>query len=153
MQATFENSGSHPTSGNSNLIGSLASKSLPLRLLALGLWLLFAGALVGVTAMTLFGSSLYLPLMAFGACFISALLAHVFSEYPQGHVYFAARMALQLTVRTILPLALCVWGLYIATPALDKSLVFFAIIFYLVGLVADVQLTLARLRSEPSQPN
>jgi len=75
-------------------------------------------------------------------------LAHVAGEYPKGDPFIAARMAVQIVVRTALPFLVAVWGLNFADPPLEKSLVLYMILFYLVGLVAEVQLSLSRLNAE-----
>jgi hypothetical protein len=62
-------------------------------------------------------------------------------------------MALQIVARTLLPFVVAVWGLYFAEPPLEKSLVLYMILFYLVGLVADVQLSLGRIKAESESIN
>ena len=139
MQATVDNQIETP---------GVAPKSLTTRLLLLGLLMLVVAAVVLAISVGLFQANLQTGLIALAACFISALGAHVCGEYPKGDVYIMARMALQMVVRTALPFVVSIWGLYFAEPPLEKSLVFYMILFYLVGLVADVQMSLARLKAE-----
>lgn len=100
---------------------------------------------------TLIGSTFHVVLLAWSVCFFSTLLAHVAGEFPQGDSYFAARMALQLVVRTVPPFVVAVWALHFAAPPLETGLVFYMILFYLVGLIADVRLTVGRLNANRIQ--
>lgn len=127
---------------------SLQPKTLPFRLLMLAIIILALAAVVILVGVMLFKTSTHTAVLALVTCLVSALLAHVAGEYPKGDIYIMARMALQMAVRTALPFAVAVWGLNFAEPPLEKSLVFYMILFYMVGLVADVQLSLGRLKAE-----
>ena len=119
------------------------------RLLILTAVMLLSGALIILAGVLLFKSDLSTATVALVTCLISSLLAHVAGEYPRGDLYFTARLAIQMMVRTGLPFAVALWGLYFAEPPLETSLVFYMILFYLIGLVTDVQLNLSRLNSQP----
>ena len=126
----------------------VSTLSLPKRLTILATVLLVCAAVIGCLGVLVFGSSLQIVLIAFVPCLVGALLAHVAGEYPKGDLYIMARMAVQIVVRTLPPFVVAVWALYFAQPPLEKSLVFYMILFYLIGLVMDVQMSLARLKTE-----
>jgi uncharacterized membrane protein len=132
---------------------SVQTKSLSFRLMILSAIMVATAVLVIAVGTLLAGTSIQVALIAFVACFVSALLAHVAGEYPKGELYIQARMALQIVARTLLPFVVAVWGLYFAEPPLEKSLVLYMILFYLVGLVADVQLSLGRIKAESESIN
>ena len=126
----------------------LASRGIGFRLALLAIVVVFAAVVFTSIGTLLFQTDLKTPAIALVACLVSALLAHVAGEYPKGDELVMARMAMQMVVRSALPFLVAVWGIYFADPPLEKSLVFYMILFYLVGLVADVQLSLARLNAE-----
>jgi hypothetical protein len=121
--------------------------SLPIRLVVVAVVMLLAGAIAAVIGVLLFQTSLTSVLVALIACLAATLLAHVAGEYPRGDVYFAARLAIQLVVRAGIPFVVAVCGLYFVKPPLETNLVFYMILFYLVGLLTDVPLNLARLKA------
>lgn len=126
---------------------SVPSPGLARRLGLLSVVVVSFSALITLLGVMLFNASFQTAVIALLACLISALLAHVAGEYPRGDEFVMARMAIQVVARTSLPVVVVIWGLYFTEPPLEKSLVFYMIFFYLVGLVTDVQLSLARLRS------
>ena len=130
------------------MLNRLASKDIGFRLAVLAIIILGVGVVATMLGMALFHTDLKTAAIALIACLVSALFAHVAGEYPKGDELIAARMTLQMVVRSVLPFAVAVWGIYFSEPPLEKSLVFYMILFYLVGLVAEVQLSLARLRAE-----
>ena len=85
------------------------------------------------------------PLVAFLTCLFSTIAAHICGEYPQGDDFVAIRSVVSSAVRTGIPLVAIFASINIVEPPLDKSVVFYMILFYLVGLVIDMQLNLARL--------
>ena len=130
------------------MLNRLASKDIGFRLAVLAIIILGVGVVATMLGMALFHTDLKTAAIALIACLVSALFAHVAGEYPKGDELITARMTLQMVVRSVLPFAVAVWGIYFSEPPLEKSLVFYMILFYLVGLVAEVQLSLARLRAE-----
>lgn len=138
MQATVDNS-----IDKTSLLRSLMS-----RLVVLALVMIAVAAVSILVGCVFFQTGIQTALIALAACLVSALLAHVAGEYPKGDVYVAARMAMQIAVRTALPFLVALWGLYFVQPPLEKSLVLYMILFYMVGLVAEVQLSLGRLNVE-----
>lgn len=142
MQATVNNS----TKDNSS-----PPKSLALRLVILAVVMLAVAAAAILVGVLFFKTSAQTALIALLTCLVSALLAHVAGEYPKGDPFIAARMAVQIVVRTALPFLVALWGLNFAEPPLEKSLVLYMILFYLVGLVAEVQLSLNRLNALNTQ--
>lgn len=133
------------------VLSKLASKSLGFRLVLLAVVMLAAAVLVVLVGVLLFQTGLKTALIALIACLFSTLLAHVAGEYPQGDELLMARMAVQIVARTALPFGVAVWGIYFVDPPFEKSLVFYMILFYLVGLTADVQLGLAKLKAAGSE--
>jgi hypothetical protein len=124
-----------------------ALRRLTSSLALLALILATVGIAVLLVGTSIFGSSVPVVLLAWSICFLSTLLAHVAGQHPQGDSYFAARMALQLVVRTVPPFVVTVWALHFAAPPLERGLVFYMILFYLIGLIADVRLTIGRLNA------
>jgi hypothetical protein len=130
------------------MLNRLASKGIGSRLGLLAVIVLGTGIVATMVGTMLFQADWRTGAIALVACLVSALFAHVAGEYPKGDELITARMTLQMVVRSALPFIVAVWGIYFSEPPLEKSLVFYMILFYLVGLVADVQLSLARLRAE-----
>lgn len=126
----------------------LASRNIVFRLVLLAIVVFGAGVVATLLGMVVFQTGWKTAAIALFACLVSALFAHVAGEFPKGDELIAARMALQMVVRSVLPFVVAVWGIYFSEPPLEKSLVFYMILFYLIGLVAEVQLSLARLRIE-----
>jgi len=97
MQAAMEN--------------SVPSRGLTRRLSLLSAVVLGSAALITLLGVLLFETSFQTAAIALVACLISALLAHVAGEYPKGDEFIAARMAVQVVVRTALPIIVAIWGL------------------------------------------
>lgn len=129
-------------------LNRVASRGLGFRLCLLAIVVAVIAAVVVLIGTLLFQADLKSGLVALVACLLSALLAHVAGVYPEGDELMMARMAVQMVVRSAIPFLVAVWGIYFADPPFEKSLVFYMILFYLVGLVVDVQLSLARLKVE-----
>lgn len=121
------------------------------RLCLLSAIILLSGLVLIGLGVSVFGSSIHTGVFALLVCWISAVIAHVGGEYPRGEFNFAARLAIQMVVRTLPPFAFALWGIKFAEPPLETSLVFYILSFYLIGLVVDVQLHLARLKAETIQ--
>ena len=121
-----------------------SSQGLGPRLVLLAIVVLGSTVIASVVGVLLFSTGFKTLLVALAACLVSSLLAHVAGEYPKGDELVMARMAVQMVVRGALPFLVAVWGIYFVDPPFEKSLVFYMILFYLVGMVADVQLSLAR---------
>lgn len=89
-------------------------------------------------------------LMAFGAwlvCVISSLAAHVFGEYPKGDENFMARLAGSMGVRTGPPFLAVILVKALPSLTFKPGFVLLIVLFYLVGLLVDVFLTVRRLKS------
>lgn len=127
---------------------STSGRGLMYRISLLVAAMLLAGALVFGVGVLLLGGSASICLMAWAVCAVSAIAAHVGSEYPRGGHNFAARLAIQMLARTIPPFAFAIWGIKFAQPPLETSLVFYILAFYLTGLVIDIQLQLGRLNQQ-----
>lgn len=106
----------------------------------------FVGLVAAITRMA--NGPVELALISGIVCWVSAVLAYLVSQYPQGEEFILLRLALGSAMRTGPPLLIAVWLVYFRTPPVDKSFVFFIILFYLAGLAVDSWLSLARLKSE-----
>ena len=128
-------------------------QGLPQRMVLLAGIMVAAGVVIGSLGIFGFGTSVTTFTIAWIACTASALLAHVFGEYPQGDYNFAARMALQMVVRTVPPFAVAICCIKFVEPPLETSLVFYILSFYMIGLAADIKLQLGSLatRQESQQ--
>ena len=126
----------------------VASKGLVTRLGYLAVIVSVVAVVAALTGTLLFDADIKTAAIAWLVCLVSALAAHASSEYPKGNEFIQARMAIQMLLRTGLPMLVAIWGIYFALPPLEKSLVFYMILFYLVGLVVDVQLNISRLNAE-----
>ena len=129
------------------MLNRVASKGIGYRLVVLAIVVAGVGVVAGLVGTSFFQADWKTAAIALAACLVSTLLAHVAGEYPEGDELIMARMAVQMVVRSALPFLVAVWGIYFADPPFEKSLVFYMILFYLVGLVVDVQLSLARLKA------
>lgn len=129
------------------MLNWLASKGIGYRLALLATVVAGVGVVAALVGVSFFQTDWKTAAIALAACLVSTLLAHVAGEYPEGDELIMARMAVQMVVRSALPFLVAVWGIYFADPPFEKSLVFYMILFYLVGLVVDVQLSLARLKA------
>ena len=125
-------------------------RSMTHRMCVLVAALLLAGLIVFGIGVWLLGGSVAVCLIAWAICTVSAIAAHIGSEFPRGEYNFAARLAIQMLVRTIPPFALAIWGTKFANPPLETSLVFYILAFYLTGLMTDIQLQLGRLKVQQS---
>ena len=121
------------------------NNSLSSRLMLLFVVMLVSGALIVGLGIGLFGAGLFESLLGWAVCTVAAMLAHVGGEFPRGEFNFAARMAIQMVVRTVPPFLVALWGINFAEPPLETSLVFYILSFYLIGLLVDVQLHVWRL--------
>jgi hypothetical protein len=132
------------------MLDRLAAKGIVSRLVCLAIFVTGFAIVAALVGTLLFQADLKTSAIAWVACLLSALAAHVAGEFPKGDELIMARMAMQMAVRSAPPFLVAVWGIYFVEPPLEKSLVFYMILFYLVGLVADVQLSLARLKQVES---
>ncbi|MFT5300021.1 MAG: hypothetical protein ACI87E_000494 [Mariniblastus sp.] len=132
------------------MFSQIATKNLGSRLVVLGLIVLVVSVLIALVGTLLFQTDIRCASIAVITCLVASLLAHVAGEYPKGNELIVARMAIQMVVRSALPFVVAVWGIYFCDPPLGKSLVFYMIVFYLVGLIAEVQLSLSRLKGSVS---
>jgi hypothetical protein len=115
------------------------------RLLLLAIGLSLFGAATILMVRSFFDVNLNMAILALVVCVISSLVAHVVGEYPKGDDNFAARLAGSLMARTAMPFLLVV--IVKLTPGLpfERAFVLFIILFYLVGLIADVSMQVSRM--------
>ena len=129
------------------LDSQFASASLRRRLLLLLAIMVVSGVVIIGLGVLVMGTPWFEALLGWGVCTVAALLAHIGGEYPRGDFNFAARMAIQMVVRTAPPFLVALWGINFAEPPLETSLVFYILSFYLIGLTVDVQLHVWRLKA------
>lgn len=132
-------------------LGFVQQLTMSGRLWLLSIAMLLSGVVLIGFGVFVFGTSLKTGVLALMVCWVSSALAHVGGEYPKGDYNFAARMAIQMVVRTLPPFGFALWGVKFANPPLETSLVFYILSFYLIGLVADVQLHVQRLKAEMAE--
>jgi hypothetical protein len=87
---------------------------------------------------------LSLAVLALLTCVVSSLVAHVAGEYPSGHEFFMARLTASMSIRTGLPLLVVLFAKLSDRIPFKPAFVFYIILFYLVGLFADVALHMWR---------
>ena len=85
--------------------------------------------------------------LAFLVCVISSLVAHIVGEYPSGDDYFAARLALSLSARTLLPFLVVLMAKLSPAIPFEPGFVLLIILFYFVGMVVDVFFHVKRLKT------
>jgi hypothetical protein len=124
---------------------------LNFRLFVICVAILLSGLLLGSLGVGVIGTGWREFLIAWIAGLLVAVLAHLGGEFPKGTEFLAVRLAIQMVVRTVPLMALAIWGINFAVPPLETSLVFYILAFYLIGLVADVQMHLFRLRFQPHE--
>ena len=107
---------------------------------SLGLLLSFLGS-------WFFGATVWVGLLATLVSAFSSAAAHLASEFPRGNEFALARLMVGMAIRTVLPLLVVVWGLKIAQPPLEKSLVLYIILLYFVGLLLDVVFNVRHLKN------
>lgn len=130
--------------------------SLVMRMLLLLALMVLAGMSIMALGVIVFGTGWFEAVLGWAICTIAALVAHVGGEYPRGDFNFAARMAIQMVVRTVPPFFVALWFTKFAQPPLETSLVFYILSFYLIALTVDVQLHVWRLHAsaaESGRPN
>lgn len=86
-------------------------------------------------------------LLAFGTCVISSLVAHVVGEYPSGDANFMARLGGGMATRTGVPFLVVISARLASSDPLSVGFVALVILFYLVGLVADISLHVLRMKA------
>ncbi len=106
------------------------------------LLLMFAG----VGALTLgavfaFGNSemLISAGVSLAFCALGAIIAHFFSIYPRGDAFLVSRLYLSMAARAGFPLALLMVCKTNFESLLAEGMVYFVILFYLVGLLTELK--------------
>ncbi len=84
--------------------------------------------------------------LAFVVCVLGALLGHVLSEYPKGNEFILTRLLASMFVRAGLPLAAVVFVKLFLNSIFDPGFVYLVVLFYLVGLISEAVLSVARLK-------
>lgn len=131
-----------PIESSGRPVSKLVVQSLMILVLIIAI-----GALAVIVGHFLFGSGIQVGVLAILVCSLSASLAHGLSEFPKGDEYALLRIFIGMSVRTAPPFLLALWGLYFSEPPLEKSLVLYIILLYLVGLLTDVAFNVSRLKN------
>ncbi len=116
----------------------------------LGLIVLIFSVVGGLVSFAVLTFSLAEPSelwVAIGACVISSLVAHVAGEYPSGDDKFMARLGGGMFARTSLPFLVVITTQLASPEPVSGGFVLLVILFYLVGLVADVSLHVLRMKT------
>ena len=107
------------------------------------------GAATMALAAWLGGSSMVLSAgLSWAACLAGALLGHVGSVYPRGDAYIVSRLYLSMAARAGFPLALLVICKTSFESLFSQGMVYFVILFYLVGLLTDLKTRMRMLGIE-----
>lgn len=84
-------------------------------------------------------------LLSGAVCLIAAIAAHYLSQVPRGDVFILARLYMSSGVRIGLPVVLLVVCKMGYPELFNRGMVYFVILFYLVGLSNDLMTQVARL--------
>jgi len=107
-------------------------------LLAVGFVTLGSVLIWGTSGMLLAAS------IALASCLLGSVLAHFFGIYPRGEAFIVSRLYLSMAARAGLPLAVLVICKMNFETLLTEGMVYFVILFYLVGLLTELKI---RMRS------
>ena len=83
--------------------------------------------------------------LSFVACLAGAWLGHVFFIYPRGDHFLVSRMYLSMAARAGIPLLLLMVCKISLEPLFSRGMVYFVILFYLVGLLTDLKIRMRML--------
>ncbi len=83
--------------------------------------------------------------IALASCAVGAVLAHYFTIYPRGDAFLVSRLYLSMAARAGLPLAVLVICKMNFETLLDEGMVYFVILFYLVGLLTELKIRMRTL--------
>ncbi len=81
------------------------------------------------------------------SCLAGVAAGHVFSIIPRGDMFFSLRLMLSSTVRVALPLVTLLVCRLTRPELLERGMVYFVILFYLVGLMSELITRIKRLAS------
>ncbi len=105
---------------------------------------------IGLAAVFGNGSVVLAALLSAVVCFMGAVAGHFLAAYPRGDVYLAARLYASMAARMGLPFVL----LFICKVRFDElfsqGMVYFVILFYLVGMIVDLTIRMRLLRTAQS---
>ena len=137
--------------GSVDLTGKRILDSLPFRMVLIFCAMSSVLALALMVASNLHHDSSMI-LCVFSVTAVPTILGHIFSEYPTGGELALARYALGTMVRTGPILILLFIVSQVSPSTLKGGLIGYLVLFYLVGLFADVVLSFCRL-NQPVIPN
>ena len=118
----------------------LASRVIRLSLVFMAIALLVCG-----TAWALGGpEAAIVGVVSAIACGLGAVLAHICSELPRGDVFIMIRLILSSIVRAGIPLLVLVIAKLQFPEQFNQGMVYFVVLFYVVGLLTDIKLQIRR---------
>jgi len=113
------------------------------------LLLTFLVATVLVFGVTLFVrdmSTAMVALIAAGVCCVAAVAGHFLSIYPKGDVFRLARLYQSMAIRIGIPVLFLFLCRALFTEQFDRGMVYFVLLFYLVGVLTEVLVQVRRLK-------
>jgi len=129
------------------------TSTLKVRLLKISLMFLAVALPVFVIVYVAWGiETACVALAAALSCGLGAVLAHVCSELPRGDMLIMVRLMSSSMVRVGVPLILLLVAKLAFTELFDRGMVYFVILFYVVGLLTDVKLQMKRYKPVNSVP-
>ena len=127
--------------------GSFKHESLKIRLMCIFLAIAFASVFaLGITLMVSPVNGLTAFALASAVCLFACLVAHCFNDFPPGNEFLMHRFFICSALRTGFPLLLAVLAKKLSPTLIDGGLIYYIILFYLVGLAAELVITYWRFK-------
>lgn len=95
----------------------------------------------------------WVALASAAACGLGALLAHVCSELPRGDLFIMVRLMSSSMVRVGIPLLVLLVVKFQLPELFDRGMVYFVILFYVVGLLTDLKMQIGRFKPDTASSN
>lgn len=118
----------------------------------LGVYVGTALLVVGGTAALAGSPTVLAALFSALVCGISAVAAHFLGVWPAGEIFRLMRLYLATAVRIGIPVIFLLICRALLPELLDQGMVYFVVLFYLVGLLTDLALQLRRIKRLESTP-
>jgi hypothetical protein len=124
-----------------------AAPTLGQRLLRIGvIFGLVAAAICGLAGAVWGMPTALVAAVTAVVCGAGALLGHLCSELPRGDLFIMLRLATSSLVRVGLPLILLLVTRALFPEHFGRGMVYFVILFYVVGLLIDLKLQIRKFR-------
>ena len=108
-------------------------------------------SVIGLVAVFGNGTMVLAASLSAVVCLAGAVGGHFLAIYPRGEVYMATRLYASMAARMGLPFLLLFVCKVRFTDLFSQGMVYFVILFYLVGLVVDLTIRMRLLREAGSQ--